>query len=246
MKSTGITATSVVVLGAIVLAALAARFWPVRQEKEPVAAPSLAVAVAPRGADSREFAPPATDQGVRSGIVAATDVETSVEPVSTVADDASTEAWREAFMRLSGPERHALDQADRTPRPYVMGCLTLPPTAFVCPGKSPLIVEEVDPDWSHATEQRLQDIWRENVNVKGFSSDFLFVVCKTTMCQVNYRFLPETDEAVRRKLIGEFIQGFRASDLRSELRITRGIYAGLVWAEEFERKSPKAGSRSLQ
>jgi hypothetical protein len=65
----------------------------------------------------------------------------------------------------------------------VPGCVTLPPTAFVCPENWALLTEEVDPEWSLATEERLRDIWREAVT--GVSNDFLFVMCKTTLCQIN-------------------------------------------------------------
>jgi hypothetical protein len=242
---TSFRTTSVLVLGATVLAALAVRFWPARHEERPPAVPSLAVALAPRGAGGDpEFSPPISDQGVQRGIVEAEAIEAGVEPMSTSPDPASAESWSAAVKWLSLYELHALDRADRTPRPYVPGCVTLPPTAFVCPGNWALLTEEVDPEWSHATEERLRAIWNENVT--GVPSDFLFVMCKTTLCQINYRFPPGSDGAAINKPLGLFNLGFRASELVSELRRTCAYYAGTTVALEYERKFSQTGRQSLQ
>lgn len=236
---TSFRTTSVLVLGATVLAALAVWFWPAHQAEKPPAVPSPAVALAPRDAGGEsEFSAPVADLGVQRGIVGAEDVQAAVEPVPTASDAATAGLWSEADRWRSPAELHALDQTDRTPRPYVGSCLTLPPTAFLCPGDWPLLTEEVDPDWSHATEERLRAIWKENVTVTGISSEFLFVMCKTTLCQINYRFPPGTDGAARDKSLSLFDRGFRESDVASELRWKCAAYAGAVIAWEYERTFP--------
>jgi hypothetical protein len=244
---TSFRTTSVLVLGATVLAALAVRLWPARQEENPPEVPSPAVALAPRGAGGdREFPPQVSEQGVQRGIVRAEDGEAGGEPVATVSEAAVVRSWSDADMLLGPDELRALDRTDRTPRPVVQGCITLPPTAFVCPRGGPLLTEEVDPDWSHATEERLRAIWRENVNVKGISSDFLFVMCKTTLCQINYRFPPGTDESARNLAFSLFDRGLRASDLASELHWVCAGYSGTVVAVGFERNFPQPGPQPPQ
>ena len=147
-------------------------------------------------------------------------------------------------MQRSPDDLHALDRADRTPRPFVPGCLTFPPTAFVCLGNWALLTEDVDPDWSHATEERLKAIWNENVT--GVRSDFLFVMCKTTLCQINYRFPPGTDDAARNKPFRLFLDAFRVSELASELHRSCTSYSGTIVALELERKIAQTGRQSLQ
>jgi hypothetical protein len=86
-------------------------------------------------------------------------------------------------------------------------------------------------------EKRLRAIWDENVT--GISDEFLFVMCKTTLCQINYRFPPGTphvDSSNPQFIL--FDRGFRVSDLTSELRWRCALYGGATIAWEYERKSP--------
>ncbi len=109
-------------------------------------------------------------------------------------------------------------------------------------GNQLLVTESADPDWSRVTEQRLRAIWRENVT--GLSDEFLFVMCKTTVCQLNYRFptefiydrTPGNTLDSRNRHFGAFHAGFSASDLASELRRDRITFAGAIIAMEFTRK----------
>jgi hypothetical protein len=234
---TSFRTAGVLVLGATVLVALAVQFRPVRQAVKPPAVPAPAVLLASRNAGGdQELSQPVSDQGVQRTIVAAEHVEAGVEPVSTTHDAASAASWSYEDMPRTRAELQAMDLADRAPRPFVPGCITLPPTAFLCPGDWLLLREEVDPEWSHATEERLRAIWEENVT--GFSSEYLFVMCKTTLCQINYRFAPGTSTGA--SLNPQFIlfdRGFRASALASELRWRCGHYGKALIAWEYERKS---------
>jgi hypothetical protein len=106
------------------------------------------------------------------------------------------------------------------------------------------LTEDVDPEWSQATEERLSAIWTGNVT--GIPSSYLFVMCKTTLCQINYRFPPGTDEDGINRPIGQFIQGFRASDLASELHRVCTHYSGMTVAMEYERNFPQTGPQPTQ
>jgi len=111
---------------------------------------------------------------------------------------------------------------DRTPRPYLFGCTENLETS--CSSDRTLLTEPVDPNWSAATENRLRAIWNERVPELA-DDEFLFVMCKTTMCQVNYRFPLETvtltksgDSPFGDHFFGAFFDGFKKSTLTSELR----------------------------
>jgi ABC-type dipeptide/oligopeptide/nickel transport system permease subunit len=106
------------------------------------------------------------------------------------------------------------------------------------------LTEGVDPEWSHAAEERLTAIWEDNV--KGISNDFVFVMCKTTLCQVNYRFPTGTDDVGRDRPFSLFLKGFRVSELASELHVGCISYSGIVVAVEFERNFPQAGPQPTE
>lgn len=122
------------------------------------------------------------------------------------------------------------------PRPYYAGCKE--DIEAHCLHDRPVLTEPMDPTWSDATAKRLRALWDENV--PDLSDEFLFVMCKTTACQVNYRFPWETlgthyGRTPYARYFSPFMRGFRESTLTSELRWISTGYSGTIVTVDFER-----------
>jgi hypothetical protein len=121
--------------------------------------------------------------------------------------------------------------ADRTPRPYLNWCSA--DLESPCSYDRTILTEAIDPKWSDVTEKRLKAIWTENV--PDLPDDFLFVMCKTTICQVNYRFPPEALSDNFDGPYGAFLTGFKQSTLHLELRREQTTFSGSIMSLKFTR-----------
>lgn len=216
---------------AAVLTALAvALFWP-SHEKDSV---QTAVREPHNSLDDQKLV--LTDSGQRHQDAT---VQVTAEPMSQPSNTASVESI--ADQDISGGSRDHIDMelVDRTPRPIVThrlinGCLD---NRDWCMTGQTLLTEPIDPNWSSVTEGRLRDIWREDV--AEMSDEFLFVECKTTACEVNYRF-PQGTLGNNSRYFHQFLVAFRASDLAAELRVSSHLYGGLTHAKYLKRTTAQS------
>jgi hypothetical protein len=149
----------------------------------------------------------------------------------------------------SNPGNDSLrEYADRTPRLNLRNCsgdieAYSEIAKTFCDFYRRLSTEQIDPNWSSATEKRIRELWIENV--PDLSDELLFVMCKTTACQVNYRFpvemlkLETPDHRLGGSYFDAFLDGFQRSTLASELRRFTVGYDGPVISVGFERIRPQ-------
>lgn len=175
-------------------------------------------------------------------------VQTTAEPVPQPPDTASVESIADRDTWSNPSDRSETGLVDRTPRPLTRRQLVNPQSPLArtcfnnldspCMTEQALLTESIDPNWSSMTEGRLRDIWREYVT--EMSDDFLFVECKTTVCEVTYRFPQGTTGDNTNRYMRQFLVAFRASDLAAELRVSSHGSGGLAQAEYFKRTTVKS------
>jgi hypothetical protein len=187
-----------------------------------------------------------TDSGQRHQDATA---QVRAEPVSQPSDTESVESVAE--HNNSGGSRDHVEMEDRSPRPFTprqfsRNCLS--DQHLACQAEQALLKEPIDPNWSSVTEGRLRDLWRESV--AEMSDEFLYVECKTTACEVTYRFPQEIPWDNRSRYFDQFWVAFQASDLAAELRYSGLSYGGIERAAHFRRKTsqrePQASSKIPQ
>jgi hypothetical protein len=159
------------------------------------------------------------------------------EPMSQSSNSASAESIADQSISDSTRDHTETELVDRTPRPYakrrsMSGCLDHP-DSLPCMSAQPMAVEPIDPNWSSKTEGRLRDIWRESV--AEMSDQFLFVECKTTICEVNYRFPQGTTRGDEDRCLTQYLAALRASELAAELHLSVWSYGRSVQAWYFKR-----------
>ena len=76
-----------------------------------------------------------------------------------------------------------------------------------------LEIEHRDEPWSSDTEAALLKIWKESAS--GPFDDSRFIVCKTSLCQVNVRYPVKTPRSETQQ-IGRFLQAFRRSEIAQQ------------------------------
>jgi len=184
--------------------------------------------------------------------------QVTAEPMSRPSNNPSVESIAEQKFSDSPRDHIEVKHVDRTLRPFdgsrvKRSCPANGAYSPPCMTEQALLTEPIDPNWSSVTEGRLRDLWRENV--AELSDEFLFVECKTTVCEVNYRF-PRFPESHKERTDGEdryftqFLVALRASDLAAELRRSTHSYGRAVQALYFKRTTsqgePQANSKTSQ
>ena len=192
-----------------------------------------------------------TDSGQRHQDATA---QVTAEPASQPSNTASVGSIADRNILGSSRDHIDVELVDRTPRPFqprpfkVQDC---PNNLDWCITEQALVTEPIDPSWSSVTEGRLRDIWRDAV--AEMSDEFLFVECKTTVCEVTYRFPQGTTRDDQDRYFSQFLVALRASDLAAELRLSNHLFASFGWlaqARYFERTTsqsePQANSKTSQ
>jgi hypothetical protein len=151
-------------------------------------------------------------------------VQVTAEPVPQPSSATSVGPIAAQELSRSAADRIEMERVDRAPRPMLGGCGDHPKSS--CRTREPLYIEPIDPNWSSATEDRLRDLWSKNV--AGISDEFLFVMCKTTVCEVTYRFSKGATNEYGNSYFRPFWDAFRTSDLAAELCVTGISYGGIA------------------
>jgi hypothetical protein len=185
------------------------------------------------------------------------DATVTAEPMYQ-SSNASVESTADQTMSDTSRDYVEVEHVDRTPRPFhgprvISSCPPNRAYSASCMTEQALLTEPIDPIWSSATEGRLRDLWRENVT--EMSDEFLFVECKTTACEVNYRFPQLSKNTQERtsndnRYFSQFLGALRTSDLAAELRVSAHWYGSYGQAMYFKRTTsqsePQANSKTPQ
>jgi hypothetical protein len=151
-------------------------------------------------------------------------LQVTAEPVPHPFSTTSVEPIAAQELSRSSDDHIEMERVARAPRPMIGGCGDHPKSS--CRTREPLYIEPIDPNWSSATEDRLKALWRNNV--AEISDEFLFVMCKTTVCEVTYRFPQGATNEYGNSYLRPFWDAFRASDLAAELCVSGLSYGGIA------------------
>jgi hypothetical protein len=229
------------VVGALGLGVLAVVLLRASDEKESVPTPVHGPHIP---SDDQKLLPADSGLHVQDAMA-----QLTAEPMPHPSDNPHAESF--ADQDASGGSRGQVDTrlVDRTPLPFRRSsCIGFEFPDMPCVTERALDSEQIDPAWSSATEDQLRSIWREAA--AGMSDEFLYVECKTTVCEVTYRFprAPGDQAAYQNRYFNRFLAALRASDLGAELcplSFGYGGYAQNTYLRRTARQSaPDTDSRT--
>jgi hypothetical protein len=178
----------------------------------------------------------------------------TAEPILRPSSGLRVESFADQNASGSSRDHVATELVDRTPLPYGRSsCIGPEFPDMPCVTQRALDSEQIDPTWSSVTEDGLRSIWREAA--ADMSDEFLYVECKTTVCEVTYHFplAPGDQQAYEERYFSQFSAALLASDLGAELcelsagydRLTRNVYLRRSAPQSAPRPDSGTPQRSL-